>query len=78
MPQNTPRGAPDAVRRRVVMPAADRAAATVSPSTASIGWPSNVKETDRPTGRMEAWVRRMADTMPRARRGSQPALTLAV
>jgi hypothetical protein len=37
-----------------------------------------VKETDRPTGRMEAWVRRMADTMPRARRGSQPALTLAV
>ena len=50
MPQYSPRGAPDAVWRNATTPAADSAAAMVSPSSAAIGWPSKWMVTGRPIG----------------------------
>ena len=45
MPQNRPRGAPVAVRRKATMPAAESAAAIVSPGSASISAPSKLRQT---------------------------------
>ena len=63
MPQCSPRGAPLAVRRNATMPAADSAAAMVSPSSAAIGLPSNAKLMGRPTGRMDRCERRIVGVL---------------
>jgi hypothetical protein len=52
------RGAASSTATRVT-PAADRAAAIVSPSSDSMRRSSNRNDIARPTGRMEGWVRRI-------------------
>ena len=70
MPQNGPRGAPERAWRTDTMSAAARAAAMVSPVSASISAPSKRRRTGAPAGRMFGCFRRMADGLQWPQRGT--------
>ena len=66
MPHHRPRGAPERVRRSVRMPAAVKAAATLSPSSAGISRPSKRMATRSPVWRTGLLSSRRVKSLSRA------------